>query len=322
MNRLRSFFKAGVWPFTPDPGVSGSLMARMGVSVLTENAPLLIVGNSRHTHRRMQRLLTSSGARLFSVDTGGLDLTAAISLGVLNRSWLASALRTVPVPVPAKATPETETLNYLETVQGVSISPSPAPAALNGKRIALLPYLAWEKLGAANIPAPAGWRVLPGPARPEELPAFLNGDLAVCSDPEQFPAALKTGFLPLDERMQIAFAQGAMVLACALIPLALGGLLSLVVGIGLALGFAPLLAILQPWMDKITNEQSRWRRLARVGRVLLPALAWGGLAGGLAWLAGNDWQPALRLSAAGWILAGWQTWLFLRRADPQNGSGW
>lgn len=205
MMNVKALLERGLWPFTPDPLAPG--LYTLGSPAGT--TPLLITGNSRHTHNFLKRFLAPLGVRVLAVDTGGVDVYSALAAGGWSLDRIGQGL---------------------EKLESEMVEPQ-----------ALLPYPVWEVLGDGEIEGLAGWRIRPGPADARHLPAFLARGRELTDD-------LKTMRFPWEDRLRLALAHAGLFALIAAVPLLLFGLKVLAAGLGMAILSAGLLALTWPWL--------------------------------------------------------------------------
>ena len=87
--KLKELVSRGLWPYSGDP-------SPIGLQVIGDpgnDAPLLLIGNSRHTLERCRRLFWPKGVRILALDTGGLSLGEAMVDGRLTAETITDGLK-------------------------------------------------------------------------------------------------------------------------------------------------------------------------------------------------------------------------------------
>jgi len=133
------------------------------------DAPLLLTGNFRLTVARVKRAMAGHDAWLLVADSAGVNVWCAATGGHFTTHDVVDALKTTGV---------TERVDH---------------------RRVILPQLAATGIDGAEVREHTGWRVIWGPARADDLPAFLEAGRK--ADP-----AMRQVTFPWRERLEMAVA--------------------------------------------------------------------------------------------------------------------
>lgn len=133
------------------------------------DAPLLLTGNFRLTVARVKRAMAGHNAWLLVADSAGVNVWCAATGGHFTTHDVVDALKTTGV---------TERVDH---------------------RRVILPQLAATGIDGAEVREHTGWRVIWGPARADDLPAFLDAG-------RKADAAMRQVTFPWRERLEMAVA--------------------------------------------------------------------------------------------------------------------
>ncbi len=207
-------------------------------------SPVLLTSNFALTVRRLRRVLAGRDVWVLAADTHGINVWCAAGGGHLTHHQVIAAVRSTGIG---------DLVDHRELV---------------------LPQLAATGVERRRITAATGWRSRWGPARLEDLPAFLDRGLRV------IPRERRMRF-PLRERLEMA---SLWAVWTALIE---GGVFTLVGGWRVGIGVAALVLL------TVTGIFAALPRLPVRG-----PRRWLTYAGGAAVGAGIGWAAALALGAA------------------------
>lgn len=133
------------------------------------DAPVLLTGNFRLTVARVKRAMAGLDAWLLIADSGGVNVWCAATGGRFTNHDVVNALK----------------------VSGIADTAT--------HRNVILPQLAATGIDGATIREHTGWRVVWGPVRADDLPAFLDAG-------KHATTAMRTVTFPWRERIEMAVA--------------------------------------------------------------------------------------------------------------------
>lgn len=216
-------------------------------------SPVLLTGNFRLTVERVKRALRGIDAYLLVANSRGVNVWCAATGGLLTNHDVVSVIKT----------------------SGIE--------RLVDHRMIVLPQLAATGIEGPAVQRRTGWRVVWGPVRAEDLPAFLDGGLTAS------PAMRGVEF-PWSERLEMAVAWAFPIsLIAALLALPFFGRSVLALA---ALIWIASLAIFLPFPLYAHRLRRKETKLGFVffdfGRIGLPILMWLLFLAGLAALGASS----------------------------------
>jgi NAD-dependent dihydropyrimidine dehydrogenase PreA subunit len=217
----------------------------------TRHSPVLLTCNFRLTVERVRRALRGIDAYLLVANSRGVNVWCAATGGLLTDHDVVSVLKT----------------------SGIA-------DAVDHRRL-ILPQLAATGIQARAVHERTGWRVVWGPVRAEDVPAFLSGGLVATP-------AMRSVRFPWQERLEMAVAWAAPIslvtglLAAPFWSWSALWLCALVWSVSLA-----LFASFPCYEDRLRRSSARHRGLVffDFGRFAIPLLLWALFLAGLFALA-------------------------------------
>jgi NAD-dependent dihydropyrimidine dehydrogenase PreA subunit len=218
-------------------------------------APVLLTGNFRLTVARVRRALTGLDAYLLVANSRGVNVWCAATGGLFTHHDVISVIETSGI------------------------------RDLVDHREVILPQLAATGIEGKLVHRETSWKVLWGPARAEDIPAFLANE-------KRTTRAMRTVSFPARERLEMAVAWAFPISMLALVPSLWwpGGALPLVALVW-ALSLVVFLGF-PAYERMLRGGGERAVPLIVWGLFLLALLGFQRVAGGLAWGATLRWSLA------------------------------